>query len=857
MLALIGTSFAMGSFSRRAAAQGPLFPAQQFPAGASFPFTVAIGDLNLDGKNDVVSASSANPTVMVNMGDGFGFLGQPTIFTLAAGASAFSLILSDLNNDGFPDIVVSASNNQVQLLLGNGFGGFAPAAGFNTASNPYAVVAGDFNNDGKIDLATANNGSGSASCLLGNGAGGFANAVNSAAGSLPYAIAAADFDHDGRLDVVIANNNNLGTVSILRGTGHGTFLAPSTHATGSNPHSVATLDINNDNSADIVASNVISNTVTVLYNNGSGSFGSSDFAAGDYPSWLTTADFNLDGRIDCAVANEFVNTVSLLATADPAGNFAPPVSFPVGGAPAIVTSGDLNQDGLADIATGHVNGDSRITVLLNNTKGFVGASKIAVGSYPFNVAVGDLNHDGNNDFVTSNYTGVFTGTMSVALAQPPGNFGVPTNYPTGAGPQWVALADLDGDRNLDAVTANSNAGNINIFKGNSTGGFEPPSTIAVGAYPRYVAIADLNHDGRPDLATANYGAANLSILLQNTAGGFASPVNITLAVQSGPIGIDAGDLNGDGDADLVVAQSGKANLVLLFGFGDGTFTSASLVPVGTYPGSVEITDVNRDGKADLVAACSDGAHVALGNGTGTFGASTGIGSPFDARAAATGDCNLDGSVDLAVADGLGSVSVYSGNGAGTFTIIGSYADTTSPYSIAIADMNADGADDLLTANYNSDEVFILYNRTTAPYGAASFGSGTPGCRGFQCTSANSTPKVNNPDFGFTCTNSPRLALGLGIAADAGFYYGSPDPFGLGITMEVDLLGASQIYAFDAVSDAAGTSFVAVAIPADPGLAGAVFYYQTIFLEDSPNGARCGATTMGVVSSNGLLIVIQP
>lgn len=837
-------------------AQDPAFPGQLYETGTTFSFTTAIGDINHDGKNDVVTASSNDGTISVLPGLGNGQLGAPALYTLAGTTSAWSMILRDMNSDGNLDIIVTSSSHLVQILAGNNSGGFAGPVSYNTGMNPYAIVAVDLNNDGKLDLVTANNGTNTVSGLLANNSGGYLLPVGSSAGSLPYAIDAADFDNDGKNDVVVANNTSPGNVSILRGTGHGTFLAPTTLSTGANPHSVAALDVNADGLKDIVASCVIADALTVWVNLGGGVYSSSSVPAGDYPSWVTTADFNLDGRVDCAVANEFGNTVSLMLAAGAPGSFGAPASTPTGGAPALLSNGDLNQDGRPDLVTGHVNGTNTVTVLLNSASGFVGALSLPVGTTPLNATVGDLNHDGRNDVVSCNYTGVAPGSISVLLAQSANTYNPATNYTTGFGPQYVRLADLDGDSNLDAAVANGLSNTLSIFKGNGLGGFVNSATLTVGSYPWFVAAGDLNQDGRPDLLVVNRNGPSVSVLLANGAGGFLPAQTIVMPNQSQPFGVDMSDLNQDGSVDVVVALNGSSQLRILPGLGNGTFGVAYNLSVNAYPGTVEVCDVNHDAIADLVASSqANGVSVLIGIGSGVFvpAASAGI---VSSNASATGDINRDGNVDLGNATNFG-LTLSLGDGNGSFQHQGLYADAGGPRSIVIADMNGDGGNDLVASNYYSNSVSILHHQEALPGGLLQFGTGTPGCRGVQHVSATSAPQVNNSAFALTCTNAPRLALGLGLATDAATIPGSPDPFGLGILMIVDLLNSGQVFAFDTISDASGMSVVSAPIPNDPLLAGQIFYYQTISLEDAASGLRCGTSPLRVVSSDGLQLTILP
>lgn len=189
-----------------------------------------------------------------------------------------------------------------------------------------SVVVGDFNGDGRLDLAVANSGSGDVSILLGRGDGTFQSPVHYAAGQGPDSqVAVGDFNGDGELDLVVSNSGS-NNVSVLLGNGDGSFRATTSYDVGRNPSSVAVADVNGDGKLDLVVSNqncshsggpCAQGTVSVLLGNGDGTFQPhKDFAAGRVPNWVAVGDFNGDGKLDLAVVNGQGNggpsTVSIL-----------------------------------------------------------------------------------------------------------------------------------------------------------------------------------------------------------------------------------------------------------------------------------------------------------------------------------------------------------------------------------------------------------------------------------------------------------------------------------------------------------------------------------------------------------------
>jgi FG-GAP-like repeat len=304
--------------------------------------------------------------------------------------------------------------------------------------------------------------------------------------------------------------------------------------------------------------------------------------------------------------------------------------------------------------------------------------------------------------------GAGDGSFTAASASP---------FTVGSGPDSVAVEDFNGDGNADVAVANAGNNNVTVLLGDGGGGFTASaSPFAVGTHPVSMAVADFNQDGIADLAVANYGNNNVTVLLGDGSGGFAAASGSPFAVGNNPISAAVGDFNGDGIADVAVANSGSNNVTVLLGNGSGGFTAATASPfaVGGGPYSVAVADFNGDGNPDLAVTNSSGnnATVLVGDGSGGF--ATSIGSPFAAGAsphsAAVGDFNGDGSADLAVANfGGNNMTVLVGDGSGGFAAASGspFLVGSLPLAVAVADFNGDGKADLAVANSNSNNVTIL------------------------------------------------------------------------------------------------------------------------------------------------------
>jgi hypothetical protein len=289
-----------------------------------------------------------------------------------------AVAIADFNEDGRPDLAVAAAgSNAVSLLLGNGDGTFQAQQGFPTANYDIGIAVGDFNGDGIPDLVTSNldDSSDNVSILLGKGNGAFKPHVDYAAGSDPEWAVAADFNGDGKLDLAVADNGNgyASTVSVLLGNGDGTFQPAVSYDAGAGPFGVAAGDFNRDGKQDLAVVNYAANTVSVLLGNGDGKFQPHvDYAVGIYPFAVAVADFNGDGIPDLAISNILCvvpsttcphGTVTiLLGNGD--GTFQPDVEYMVGISPTGLATADLNGDGGADFAVPNA-GSNTVSVLLN------------------------------------------------------------------------------------------------------------------------------------------------------------------------------------------------------------------------------------------------------------------------------------------------------------------------------------------------------------------------------------------------------------------------------------------------------------------------------------------------------------
>jgi len=395
---------------------------------------------------------------------------------------------------------------------------------------PNKVAVGDFNGDGKLDLAVANQDANTVSILLGDGTGNFTTASSPATGSYPYSVAVGDFNGDGKLDLAVVNTDS-NTVSILLGDGTGNFTATSSPATGSTPTSVAVGDFNGDGKLDLAVANSASNTVSILLGDGTGNFtAASSPATGVQPISVAVGDFNGDGKLDLAVANQCGNdpscasgTVTILL-GDGTGNFTAASSPATGINPLSVAVGDFNGDGKLDLAVAN-EGSNTVSILLGDGTGnFTAASSPATGSYPQSVAVGDFNGDGKLDLAVTNFS---SNTVTVLLGDGTGNFTTALSPATGNGPIGVAVGDFNGDGRLDLAVVNNYDGTVSVLL-QAVPEAGVPSSLAFGNQ-------NLNSPKTLALTITNTGTAAVNITGTSASGPNSADFTAALNTCSSPI----------------------------------------------------------------------------------------------------------------------------------------------------------------------------------------------------------------------------------------------------------------------------------------------------------------------------------
>jgi hypothetical protein len=410
---------------------------------------------------------------------------NPTIF------GSPQVLVADLTGDGIPDLITTdyGPADQISVSLGNGDGTFGPPQLVPVGGYGYALTVADVNGDGKPDLVVANFDVGKVSVLLGNGDGTFQSPQSFSVGAFPSTVAVADLTGNGKPDLITGNEGD-NTVSVLMGNGDGTFRPQKTYAIGTGPLGGVTLavaDLTGDGIPDIVTANLGTHlgsptdnngSLSVLLGNGDGTFEPQQtYAVGLNPSSLVVTDLTGDGKPDITFSNSKPRAGQaslnvLLGNGNGtfrAGQTIADIS------PSLIGMADLKGDGKPDlIAVGQ-----GVSVLPSNGDGTFQSLKSLATVFDGNsAAVADVNGDGNLDLVVAAYTGI-----RVLLGNGDGTFQAPQKNTVGSGPTAMVAADLTGDGRPDLVTANVADNTVSVLLGNGDGTFGPQQSFAAGPYP--------------------------------------------------------------------------------------------------------------------------------------------------------------------------------------------------------------------------------------------------------------------------------------------------------------------------------------------------------------------------------------
>ncbi len=642
------------------------------------------------------------------------------------GVNPTTICASDLNNDGFYDMAVTnAGEDIVTVFLNNGYGSFQSGIGYPAGSHPWGMFSADLNNDQNVDLAVTNEGTNEISILLNNGDGTFQDYERYQVGELPLSIFSADFDGDSDLDLAVANDGT-GQVSVLLNNGDGTFQNRVDYYVGSGPsgasgsRSVISADFDGDGDYDLATANRYSNDMSVLMNNGNGTFQPPiNYGAGEDPHGICSGDFDNDQDFDLAVANYNSGRVTIYAN-DGEGSFQSTIDIDISGDPVSVFSLDLDNDDILDLVI--PNYDFIMISLGNGDGSFQDAMPYYAGKDPICLASADYDNDGDKDLAVLDPANDKIYVL-YNLLQPPqiittspsqNELNVPTN----------ADISVTFNNDMDETTINSSSF---VVYGNQTG-FHPGIII----YDNISKTATLNPNA--DFINGEFISVVLSEAIESIGGkpltesfnwsftAITSEAELIFyysdyyKVPWIPYEFCAADFNNDGNIDI--ACTGQNILTIALGHGDGTFDNSNEYLIsGIENNQIIAADFDNDGFIDLASYSADGALVLLNAGDGSFLSKTTIPVHSNVSMICASDLNGDGYIDLAAVTSVNpNLSILINNGGGTFQPYVAYASGANRCG-SLADLDNDGDVDFIggmlrgpisTVLNDGNGVFSLY-----------------------------------------------------------------------------------------------------------------------------------------------------
>jgi type IX secretion system substrate protein/VCBS repeat protein len=665
---------------------------------APAPEAARLADLDADGDLDAVIANgnfNSGFSVMLNNGDGR--FGTPVQYT--TGFASWDVVVADFTGDNIPDVVVSNTGvnwngSSVSLFPGNGNGTFGTKTNYSVGNGPVGIASADFNSDGYMDLAVANNGgfgSGTTvSILTNNTSGGFNTAVTIPGGAAPYKIAAGLMDGDSLPDIVVANEEE--KITLLHNTGSGfinTTYIMQTALFNNSYASIQLADIDNDQDLDVFYSGLGIQQISLRRNLGNGTLDSAQMIVMDF--WYGGA-----------------------------------ASFEVV---------DLNGDGFKDIVAAASVGSTGdgYRIVFNQGNGTFGPETLgSAGQYTFVILAGDADLDGDADILTvDNYSNELTVHPNNGAGQFPSPGLFSAGFPSIS--NKLEAADIDNDGDLDIATSANSRTAINVSvavtRNNGNGTFTPAINYSGFTGGVGVKLRDINNDGFADLVFAsgiNSAPYDFYTALNNGNGTFAALQQWSMN-SCGWNDLDVADMDNDGDLDVIITEwlgcpgvpfSGS-RIFISYNQGGGNFSAPTIKVVNPFPGPIAICDFNEDGFLDIATGQSTSIDISLNDGAGDLLAPASFQmsqSPFDILAA---DLNNDGHTDIASCNygsnpGDYNLTIRLGNGNGTFQSVqlidAAYSpDLANVSGIAAADVDNDGDVDLIVSQNASNDMSIYLN----------------------------------------------------------------------------------------------------------------------------------------------------
>jgi len=637
------------------------------------PTSLAVADIDADGGLDIVvlcfDAWSSAASLVIFRADASGGISADSPLSLTIADNPSGIAVADVTGDGLPDVVTShygdgPDANRIDVRAGRGSQhdanpsfadlSFADLLFADPMTIPMPgpvnrIGLADMNHDGAIDIVAGMHIAGLgdsqtaaiAVVLVGSRPGAatptFTVLPAIDAGTSVDALAIDDVDGDGNPDVVTVDGPS-NTAHVIQGYGNGALATPRVFAVGRNPTALALRDIDRDGRIDIVTADTNSNTITILGQRADGSIEAATRpAVGTGPAASAVADLDGDSHLDIVTINTGSHDVSVLLGAGD-GTFRPQQRFAVGLTPVAIALADMNDDGRIDVVVAN-NSEGSFTILYGLGDGSFDRrtdTLINAVARPTAIAVADVDGDGWKDVVVAGVTGGESGQrgqVSVFLAADGGlSFVAAGTRGVGFNPVTITMVDVDRDRRMDIVVANTgdgsedHPGDVTIWPGTTAAAawtFGTARTIAGDRGVRGAAATDIDGDGNPDLVvtTSRSDGWYAVILSGDGSGGFPDRREIRLSgYPTAPV---IADVDADGRVDIIVGVNalpdGDAGGAILLRAADD-FTLPRTIPTAvTFPSAVAVADFDDDGRGDvLMTTGSSQLDVARGLADGSF-----------------------------------------------------------------------------------------------------------------------------------------------------------------------------------------------------------------------------------------------
>ena len=707
---------------------------------------ICIGDVNNDNWMDIITANGGGDNVGVLLGGDNGTFGSMTTYSTGSGSVPVQLALGDMNGDGRLDIVcTNYYSNSVGVLLGNGDGTFATMMSCSTGARclPYPVALGDINSDHHLDIVVA--------CATGNGLLFFAGGDELSCSLTRYPLSGArspvilaDFNSDNHLDIAVMDANDRNVVVVL-GDGHGAFGIQTVYPIESagEPRDAIAIDFNRDEILDLVVSVYNNDEVVIFYGNGDGTFTlarSYSTGFGSKPFDIAVADFDSNNQLEIVVIVTGINGVAVL-TEYIAAEFVKQVVYSTGSTPQpfSVAAGDFTHNNRSDVIVVN-SGTDDLSVLVGSGNGTFEREmvyKMGSNSQPYYVITCDVDQDQQLDIVSVNSK---LNSITVLMGQSDGTFANQTMYSTGndSHPFAGASADLNNDGRLDLITANEGTDSIGVLFGFNYTTFRSPVSYSSNDSfrPFGIAASDFNNDGFQDIATAFNGNGKIGIYLGCGNGSFILTITYSIGDNARPWSIIASDLNNDDRVDIIVTENRSGGIGILLGYGNGSFTKARMYSFESSGlKSVAVGDWDNDGRLDLIVVDSDAdsVEVFFGYGDGTFSRMqlSIIKEDFQADSVVLVDLHNDGRLYIIIVIDISGSTGYTriyGSGVARNETISATIVNSQPRYVTVADFNRDNRLDMAVTDISHTQLCILLANDDHDFGPCvsySIGSAFP------------------------------------------------------------------------------------------------------------------------------------